>query len=717
MMLAGQARVAARAVTTTGQAGASSGSVWVSLSPSAPTVARNDIVVLEIRLTAGAQSVDGAEAHLYYDPLYLLPVDAGGNPTDRITSSGALSQILRNKIYTDTGHIHFAAGIYDPEEPRPSGTFTLATVRFRALWGTGAGSTPLLFGTVLPFKTDVTNAGSSVLGGVENGVITITGEEPPLPATPTLTATPTETPTPTISPTPSATAQCTPMTLSFQAGNLPEPSYYGVVDTFLSIDAPTVAQDGNTTMQMKNDANGGKRPLIRFDISRIPEGSRIDGATLYLAQDAYRKNDLFVSTVSIYQMLRQWTASQATWLQATSVVPWSVSGADGAADRVLTPLSSQVIGAIPAWQWRAFAVKDAVQAWVSNPGSNAGLLLIGEGSSQEFHFYSSNYPPAAYRPRLEVTYCAAPAVPTITPTATNSPTISPTPTQTQIGAPTSTRTPTPTATAIPTATPTATPEAAILSVEAELGRITAPMAVVLDATASNGAYVASPISYEGYVDLNYYITVQDNYELWGRIAADSVGSDSFWVTVDNGDQGRWDLPLGPWRWTFVAFGGAGQPRAELFFLEVGWHRVRIWTREHDARLDRLEFRLAGSHQDATPTYIATPSPTASATSTATPTSSSTPTASATATATPTATASPTPTSTPSPTATQTATHTLTATATQTATPTLTATQTQTPGPTPTATETPQSYVVLLPLVIKMPPESGGQGGFVSAGSR
>lgn len=733
MALAGQVKVAARTLATAGQA--ASGSVWVSLSPSGPTVVRNDIVTLEIRLAAGVELIDGAEVHLYYNPIFLLPVDADGNPTDRITSSGALSQILRNRIYTDTGRIHFAAGIYDPEEPRPSGTFTLATVRFRALWGTGAGSTPLMFGTALPFKTDVTSAGESVIGGVENGSITITGEEPPLPPTTTPTATPTQTPTPTVSPTASATPQCTPMTVSFQAGNLPDPSYFGVTDTFLSIDAPDVPQEGNTALHMKNDNNGGKRPLLRFDVSRIPAGSRIDGATLYLAQDTTRKNDVFLSTVSVYQMIRSWTGSQATWNRATSSVLWSSGGADGASDRYQTPLGSPlVIGPVAAVQWRSFPVRDAVQAWVNDAASNAGLLLIGTGSTQELHFYSANYPAAAYRPRLEVTYCAAPVVPTVTPTRTATPTISPTPTQTEIGAPTATHTPTPTvspsatATTVPTATPTATPEAAILSVEAELGRITPPMGVVLDATASNGAYVASPVSYEGYVDLDYFITVQDNYELWGRVSADSVGSDSFWVTVDGGEQGRWDLSLGPWHWTFVAFGGGGNPKAEVFFLTLGWHRVRVWTREQGARLDRLEFRLAGSHQDATPTLIATPSPTASATATATPTASPTPTVSATATVTPSATPSHTPTHTPSPTITQTPTFTPTATATHTATPTLTPTQTATttqtltptqmptltqtytPVPTPTATVTPQRYVVALPLVIKSPPNDGLTGG-------
>jgi hypothetical protein len=439
-----------------------SGTVVVNLNPSHSVVDKNQTFAVDLQLVAGTQPVDGAEVHLYFDPTYLQVVDVAGNPTDRITSSGYLSQILRNKVYSDTGHIHFAAGIYDPEEPKPSGTFPIATVRFRALWGTGGTATVLAFATELPYKTEVTYGGGSVLGSVENGSVLVYGEEPP--GTPTPTATPSQTatatstntptatvtpmdtatgtptptstvsPTATASPTASATPQCSPITLWLQQGVLPDVSYSGSSDTFLSIDEPDTTHEGSVSLQMKNDSSGGKRPLLRFDVSRIPPGSHIITATLHLAQDPYRKNDLFSSSVSIYAVERHWLAAEATWYKATALEPWSASGADGAADRSLTAQSTLEVVLVSEMQWRLFSVRDAVQAWVNYPAQNEGLLAIGTGFSQEFRFYSNEYPATSFRPKLEIIYCPAPPTPTptATPTQTCTPTQTPTPTATPL---------------------------------------------------------------------------------------------------------------------------------------------------------------------------------------------------------------------------------------------------------------------------------------------
>ncbi len=438
------------------------GTVLVNLNPSLSSVAKDQIFTVELQLVAGSQPVDGAEVHLYYDPAYLQVVDSSGNPWDRITSSGLLSQVLRNRVYTDTGRIHFAAGIYDPEEPKPTGTFAVATVRFRALWGTGGVTIPLSFGVALPFKTEVTYGGASVLGAVENGAVTISGEQPagtptatttatasatptgtatatntPTAvdsATPTATPTSTETSTPTATPTPTDTPQCVPVTIWLQQGVLPAASYTGVTDAFLSIDEADLTHGANITLQMKNDSNGGKRPLLRFDVSSIPVGSHVTDATLHLAQDPYRKNDSFSSTVSVFALLRSWNAGEATWYKATTLDVWGSAGANSGTDRSFLAESSLDIGIIPEWQWRQFPVRGAVQAWVNNPADNKGLLLIGSGFSQEFRFYSSEYPASVQRPKLEVVYCLPPPTPTptLTPTPTSTPTVTPTPTATPL---------------------------------------------------------------------------------------------------------------------------------------------------------------------------------------------------------------------------------------------------------------------------------------------
>jgi hypothetical protein len=673
------------------------GDVQVNLSPSSSTVARDQIFTVDLQIVAGAQSIDGAEVHLYFDQTYLQVVDVAGNPTDRITNSGFLTQVLRNRVYTDsvTAHIHFAAGVYDPEEPRPSGTFPLATIRFKALWGTGGAATALAFGTELPYKTDVTSGGYSVIGAVQNGSVTISGDEPPLTPTPTPTvtsapgptatasATPTQTPTKTTVSTPTASPQCTPVTLWLQQGAQPDPSYDGAADTYLNLDAATTAHGGSIYLQIKNDGNGGKRPLLRFDVGSIPAGSYILAATLHLAQDTYSKNTSFTSSVSIYSVVRHWLAAEATWYKATAVDSWATAGADGVSDRSLVEQGTLVIGPLASWQWRLFPVRDAVQAWVNDPGLNEGLLAIGTGNSQEFHFYSNDYPGANVRPKLEVVYCPGSAGATSTPTPT-----SPGVTGTPGGTPASTLTPTPSATATPTQTPTPTATATqvpVFSLEAELGQISAPMMIVSDPTASNGAFVMSPVSYSGFVDLSYYIDREGDYALWGRVAADSYGADSFWVTVDKGTEGRWDLPLGGWNWVAVAYShGSSQPVVEEYHLTVGWHRVRVATREAGARLDVLEFRPYGMPPPPTATQINTPTPTPSATITQTPTA--------------TPTSSETPTLTMTPTVSPSVTHTATATPTGTVTAVVTPTTTSTV--TATATSTPRRFVVVLPIVFK-----------------
>jgi hypothetical protein len=158
------------------------GTVLVRLNPSNSAVVQNDIFRVDIQVLAGSQLVDGAEFHLSFSQTYLQVVEATGNLTHTIYPGAALPIALANLVYTSTepADIYFAACVSpQPGTPRPSGTFTLATVYFKALRGTGGASTPLIFA-----EAEVTSGGGSVLGSVENGSVTISGETPPTPTPP-----------------------------------------------------------------------------------------------------------------------------------------------------------------------------------------------------------------------------------------------------------------------------------------------------------------------------------------------------------------------------------------------------------------------------------------------------------------------------------------------------------------------------------------------------
>jgi hypothetical protein len=158
------AQQAARAATA-------AGTVQVSIKPVSSLVIEDQLFAVDIQVAADQQPVDGAEVHLDFDPLYLEVVNVDGDPTNAIESGGALDVLLRNYVNNVDGEIDFAAGTFS--STLPSGTFTLATIRFKALQPTGEDSTQVGFITQLPRKTDVTHAGGSVLAGTISGSTTI----------------------------------------------------------------------------------------------------------------------------------------------------------------------------------------------------------------------------------------------------------------------------------------------------------------------------------------------------------------------------------------------------------------------------------------------------------------------------------------------------------------------------------------------------------------
>jgi hypothetical protein len=198
--------------------------------PSSATASVGEIFVLPIQIEAGDQPVDGAEAHVDFDPAVLRVVDAGGSPTDEITGVAAhLDTELQNRVDNAAGTIAYSAGALSGEAP--SGTFDLAQVRFQALQKSRAAD--LTFVSSGARRSDVAFGGASVLGELVDGAVTVTKhqhiylplvmrtvrEEPeptatPLPttpptATPLPAATSTPTPLPTSSPTPPPTATST----------------------------------------------------------------------------------------------------------------------------------------------------------------------------------------------------------------------------------------------------------------------------------------------------------------------------------------------------------------------------------------------------------------------------------------------------------------------------------------------------------------------------
>jgi pimeloyl-ACP methyl ester carboxylesterase len=401
--------------------------VHVAFDPSSSVVATGDLFAVDIQIQAGSQPVDGAEIHVYYDRTYLQVVNAAGNPVYEIQSNGYLGVVLANTVYTNTpqGQIIFAAGVYEPAATRPSGTFSLATIRFKALAGSGASSTPLTFGLQMPYLTQVTFEGNDLLAGVLDGVVTISGQSPTGTLTPILTATPTATPTRTATPTPTstrtpgatptgtvgvtATPTITPMATAtpqgavqvcLQEGALPNSSYAGAYDTYINQWSPTTNYGAQDILGLRQDRI--KRSLLRFDLTPwIPAGAQVVVAQAKLSMWVLWVSNEEPINADIYRVNRHWDEAAVTWN-----TPWSTAGCDTIpTDREGTRVSSATIPS--TWgSWAEWDVTNLVQGWVNGQSANEGLMVLGRVGdfTRDVSFRSSEHPEPQYRPKLCVLY-------------------------------------------------------------------------------------------------------------------------------------------------------------------------------------------------------------------------------------------------------------------------------------------------------------------------
>ncbi len=138
----------------------------------------------------------------------------------------------------------------------------------------------------------------------------------------------------------------------------------------------------NSSPYLAAGADGAIKSLLRFDVTSISSSASVDQAMLrvyYIGQS--NGNSL---TLGAHQVVENWTDSQANWTQRQTGVNWNTAGmgagsdyaaaSDGAADGV-----PDVAGG--AGFWVELDVTDMVRAWVDDPTSNQGLVLLQEAAS------------------------------------------------------------------------------------------------------------------------------------------------------------------------------------------------------------------------------------------------------------------------------------------------------------------------------------------------
>lgn len=171
-----------------------------------------------------------------------------------------------------------------------------------------------------------------------------------------------------------------PQTMVLQPG-------FTAQDTSMRLGSSTPEPDAVTLTVQPNVSEA----LMAFDLSAIPSGSHIAAAQLTL-----RMTDLQGSgTVSLHRVQSPWTEA-ATATSRNGTAPWIQSPGDAHASAVA---STQTLGL----GWLSWSITNLVDGWVKGRFPNHGLLLRGS-KLDSLSLASSDYPTAALRPRLVVTF-------------------------------------------------------------------------------------------------------------------------------------------------------------------------------------------------------------------------------------------------------------------------------------------------------------------------
>jgi hypothetical protein len=204
---------------------------------------------------------------------------------------------------------------------------------------------------------------------------------------------------------------CSLATVTEEWGDRPGTDHPGtILDTWINLNMEHHASDDALLLYTWPAAQVANAIIIKWDLSAIPAGATVTEATVHLSQweaagadyqtTAHRIErcdpDITGNTVDGYQCAEgeSWTPNTC----CTRGVPM------GQAD-IAAPDDTQVLDlANGDKSWNVTAM---VQTWVSDPSTNLGMMINSDPSApadDRRSFRSNEYPTAAERPRLVVTY-------------------------------------------------------------------------------------------------------------------------------------------------------------------------------------------------------------------------------------------------------------------------------------------------------------------------
>jgi hypothetical protein len=171
-------------------------------------------------------------------------------------------------------------------------------------------------------------------------------------------------------------------------------------DTWVTSQSPSNNYGATSQMQITTEGNNRKYYLSKFDISTIPQGSRIVSAELEMYHEWININAS--DEYSLYSMQEEWSEGSGNWSASGDGATWNTSDGtsiwswDSNHDTNAITTSSVVSG------WQQWDLTELVQTWVSGTRDNHGVLIKGSDNIAATTFYGSDN--KSKRPKLTINY-------------------------------------------------------------------------------------------------------------------------------------------------------------------------------------------------------------------------------------------------------------------------------------------------------------------------
>jgi hypothetical protein len=112
------------------------------------------------------------------------------------------------------------------------------------------------------------------------------------------------------------------------------------------------------------------RSIVKFNLSAIPAGSKINAAYLQLYYYSAPLGNPAGRTYNAYRLTEDWTELGSTWNSRDTGVPWTIPGGlwtseDSASS--IVPLTTN--------EWMGWIVTDIVKDWIENGQPNNGFII------------------------------------------------------------------------------------------------------------------------------------------------------------------------------------------------------------------------------------------------------------------------------------------------------------------------------------------------------